>query len=286
MKSEKQILCQRKPRNDSVDFMKSIFVIFMITAHVVQFFSYEKVDDLFSIYVNLTTFSGFMFTFGYVCYTAYLKKSADIKLAKKLFGKMLKTIGAFYISGTAYTVLVLHKFGFTDIVKILSFQIIPKYSEFLLSFAFIYPLIFVWVLNKQRIKQWHLAVLFVLSLALTLIDYSKIHIPILGVFVGTTTFTCFPIVQYLSYFLAGIYLSSTHKIIDKKILIISIMGTASFIGFCILKHQPPDRFPPTACWIVGGYAFVYLYFIISNKISAHFLRLNSFFEIGRHSLVF
>lgn len=286
MELEKESIYQLNQRNHAVDFMKSILVLLMIMAHVVQFFPCGKIADLFSSYVNLTTFSGFMFTFGFVCYTAYFEKSADIKLGKKLCRKMLKTIGAFYISGIAFTVLVLHQYSFTGIVNIIAFQEIPSYSEFLLSFAFIYPLIFVWALIKHRIKQSHLAILFVVSLVFTLIDYSMIHIPVLGVFVGTNTFDCFPIVQYLSYFLAGIYLASTHRIIDKKVQIISIMGTFCFVGFCLINNHLPDRFPPNACWIMGGYDFVYLYFIFSNKISEQFLCFKRFFEIGRQSLVF
>lgn len=285
MTLEKQSIYQPK-RNHSVDFMKSILVILMMMAHVVQFFPCGKIAGVFSTYVNLTTFSGFMFTFGFVCYTAYIEKSADIILVNKLFRKMLKTIVAFYLFGIAYTVLVSHHFSLTGIVKIIALQKIPGYSEFLLSFAFIYPLIFVWVLIKQRIKHWHLAFMFVVSLVLTLIDYSKIHIPVIGVFLGTNSFACFPIIQYSSYFLAGIYLSSTHRIIDKNVLVISVIGTFYFLGFCFTNHHLPNRFPPTACWIMGGYAFVYLYFIICNKISEHLLRFKRLIEIGRHSLVF
>ena len=79
MTLEKQSIYQPK-RNHSVDFMKSILVILMMMAHVVQFFPCGKIAGVFSTYVNLTTFSGFMFTFGFVCYTAYIEKSADIIL--------------------------------------------------------------------------------------------------------------------------------------------------------------------------------------------------------------
>ena len=77
MKLEMQSMHQPDQRNHSVDFMKGILVILMIAAHVVQFFPCGKIADLFSAYVNLTTFSGFMFTFGFVCYTTYIEKSEE-----------------------------------------------------------------------------------------------------------------------------------------------------------------------------------------------------------------
>lgn len=276
-----------KQRNYSIDFMKSILVIVMILAHVVQFFRCGIIGSIISNYANLTTFSGFVFVFGFVSYISYIENGgADITLGKKLIIKMIKTIGMFYISGIAYTVLVSHQFSFSSIIDIIIFKVIPNYSEFLLSFAFLYPLVFLFALAKQKVKQVHLILIFTLSLFLTLIDYDTIKIPILGVFVGTNTFACFPIVQYISYFLAGIYMATHHKVIDKYIIIISIMGFCYFAFFCLNNHNLPSRFPPTACWIVGGYIFVYLYYIISNKISKYFIRLKFLFEIGQNTLVF
>ncbi len=78
------IILQRKMgeimrnRDTSIDTMKSILIIFMILAHIIQFFPvwWWKTEHI-SNYVNLTTFSGFMFTFGYVCYKAYIGKEMD-----------------------------------------------------------------------------------------------------------------------------------------------------------------------------------------------------------------
>lgn len=55
--------------------------------------------------INLSTFSGFMFCFGYTNQIAYYRKEW-----KNSFGKMLKNVCrmliAFYISGIAYVALV------------------------------------------------------------------------------------------------------------------------------------------------------------------------------------
>ncbi|MGG7131502.1 hypothetical protein [Clostridium perfringens] len=52
-------------RNRSIDFMKTILVFGMIEAHVIQFLGNQlnKLQYINSIFINLITFSGFMFCF-------------------------------------------------------------------------------------------------------------------------------------------------------------------------------------------------------------------------------
>lgn len=61
-------------RDKSMDLMKSVLVVLMIFAHIVSFFPKGEMAYKFADFVNLTTFSGFMFTFGYVSYKAYIQK--------------------------------------------------------------------------------------------------------------------------------------------------------------------------------------------------------------------
>ena len=41
---------------------------------------------------------------------------------------------------------------------------------------------------------------------------------ILGAIMGTNAFACFPIIQYMSYFIVGLYLVSNNKVVDKYIV--------------------------------------------------------------------
>lgn len=68
-------------RNKAIDIMKGILTIMMISCHLL----YQTVQNpgLFNEYVNLTTFSGFLFCFGFVAYVAYFQKY-DIPPVKKL----------------------------------------------------------------------------------------------------------------------------------------------------------------------------------------------------------
>ena len=273
-----------KQRNKALDLMKSILVVQMIIAHITYFFCKEGQVSLIGLYTNLIVFSGFMFTFGYVCYKAYLAKD-NINLKERLIKRFIITIFAYYISGIAYTVLIEKTFDLNILIKILSLQKIPKYSEFLLSFAFTYPLIYIFSKLSKKLTNIHYLILALLSLAFTFIDYSLIKIPLIGVFIGTSSFASFPVIQYSSYFLAGEYLAKEDKVIDKTILGISILGFILFIGYIFAFKDLPKRFPPSLFWIIGGYLFVYTYFILSENL-VNLLKTKLILSIGTNSLIY
>ena len=62
-----------------IDLLKAILVLNMILAHTFQLILGMSIEPINStnrimIYINLTTFSGFLFCFGYSSYIAYLSK--------------------------------------------------------------------------------------------------------------------------------------------------------------------------------------------------------------------
>lgn len=129
---------------------KLLLVIGMVTAHVFQLLykgeSCRSLIFMFSTYINAITFSGFLFAFGCATQLAYLRKPKDDILKKKLVKNGLRLLLAFYISGIAYTTLVTQKMSLVAMLKILCLWEIPGYSEFLLSFAMLMPL--VWILYR------------------------------------------------------------------------------------------------------------------------------------------
>jgi len=99
-------------RDYSIDIYKGILVVLMIFAHVIQFMAEKniKILSLISLYVNLTTFSGFLFAFGYVCEIAYFRKElCDVK--PKMIKTIVKTLFSFYISGLFYNMMLVYKCG-------------------------------------------------------------------------------------------------------------------------------------------------------------------------------
>lgn len=257
-----------KSHDTSLDLFKGVLVCGMVAAHVVQFFpSGGGLSEVFSTYINLITFSGFMFVFGCTCSIAYLfRRISYSALAKKLLKGFVRTIIAFYISGIAYTVLVAGNRSAANIIDVLALQNIPGYSEFLLSFAFIFPVLFVMKPFAEKLNGAVCAVLVIASLLSCSLRFDTSSLPVLGVFVGGNAFFCFPIFSYMSYFIVGAYLSKKKTPLNWVVLLVAIVGSLLFAAYAWRTGAMPTRFPPSALWVVGGYLFVYAYLLMCRAV--------------------
>ena len=207
--------------------MKGIVTILMIMAHVVQFYMIDHKGYLgFSDYVNLTTFSAFMFCFGYVCNVAYFQKE-DLP-QKRIFIGAIKCLCAFYISAFGIE-LILHGKNFREILPVVWFSQVSGYSEFLLSFFYLYVVILLFGKQIKKIINNNRLFLFVLilSLLLTYIPYKKITIVQLSPLIGTKLLPSFPILQYASYFLIGAFVSK-YKIVFRRYYFGLLWGLCPF----------------------------------------------------------
>lgn len=123
-------------RSLTLDIMKTMLVLGMIAAHVFQLCHSggNKLIGLFSLYINIITFSSFMFCFGCTSYIAYFAKKSP-KTKKRLLRNFIRLLICFYISGFAFMYLVSQNCNPMDYLKILILWRIPGYSEFLISFS-------------------------------------------------------------------------------------------------------------------------------------------------------
>ena len=78
-------------RKREIDIQKGMLTVAMMLCHCIQFFGKEEygLQKILVNLINLSTFSGFMFCFGYTNQIAYYRKEW-----KNSFGKMLKTYAA------------------------------------------------------------------------------------------------------------------------------------------------------------------------------------------------
>ena len=284
---------REKKRAHGIDRMKGILTLQMIAAHMIQFFlQSHPLTDGISNYVNLTTFSGFLFCFGYVCYLAYLKK--DRPSAKILWGA-LKTLAAYVISGAAFWILV----GKTPekIAEMLLLQNMPGYAEFLMSFALVYVVVFAgFPFWKRLLESKALAVaVILLTLCYTLIPYPPIQNAVAASLIGSTKVYAFPLLAYFGYFLVGAMLARDAVrgreggAAGKRIwplLAAAAVGTASFLCY-VLYHGGalPQRFPPSIWWVAGGAFPVCAYYVLTGRTwigpADRFLEF-----VGKHTLAF
>lgn len=276
-------------RDRSIDFMKTILVFGMIEAHVIQFLGdkLNKLQYINSTFINLITFSGFMFCFGYVSDIVYLKKVGNNIIKKKLFKNFIRILIGFYISGTAYIILVEKTFSIFELIKIIFLFKIPGYSEFLITFAILNLVILVFLkqINYLLDNKTLLILIIIISIFATFIPYELVKFNQLGLFIGNNRFSCFPLLQYSSYFLIGAYFSRYRLKYNLKILFVSCIFLSLFILYILIYKKLPNRFPPEALWILGGSFFIYIYYLISSFLAKK-IKNNIIYFLGENSLDF
>lgn len=263
-----------KKRDLTLDVMKTLLVIGMITAHVFQlcYMGNNKMISLFSLFMNIITFSSFMFVFGCSSQIAYFNRYKERNSVKtKLLKNFVKLIICFYISGFAYLFLVDNEVSLYEIAKVAFLWRVPGYSEFLLSFAFINVIIYILynILRDINFKKVIPIILF--SYLLTFIPYNMIKIPLMGTFIGSTKFSCFPILQYFSFFIVGMYCKKNSIFFNKQIWIAAFILTFSSFLIMIYTHKIPQRFPPSLQWITLSPFFVLLYYMLSYRIGEYIM---------------
>lgn len=277
-------------RDLSIDIFKGFLVIGMIICHCMQFFSDMELYPVSSIVVNLLniiTFPGFVFAFGYTSYLAYFNNGRG-DARKRILKNAFKTLMAFYISGIFYRILIDKKtLNISTILPIITLFDIPGWSEFLVSFAFfsLVTAIFYYPL-KQLINNENILILISILLLLTsFISYERVTIPQIGLLIGTTEFASFPMVQHMPFYLMGIYFSKRSIGYNRNVLIISLVLTMSTVISILISGSLPERFPPSLLWLIAPCFILYLYFILSKFLGKD-CKPNFIILIGENTLFY
>lgn len=276
-------------RDRTIDFVKILLVTGMVIAHSIQLLcnTNSRFAPIISNYINLITFSGFMFCFGYAANIAYLKKSKN-EVIHKLLKNFIKLLIIFYISGFGYEQFVSKNLSILEMLRILLLFRIPGYSEFLASFFILNLVILIFFEQLKKIIKNNklLLIAIIISLLSTYIPYRYININQIGLIFGSEKFACFPILQYLYYFLLGAYFQEKEIDINFKYIGISVLMSTSYIIYVIINKQLPLRFPPSLLWIVGGSLFVYIYYLISIYVSKNIKTNSKVYFIGENTIYF
>lgn len=241
-------------RNREIDWGKGVLIAAMVLCHVLQFFGRIDKDSTqyaIALAVNATAFSAFTFAYGRSVQIAYLNKPLKAVWLKML-RSALRAYIAFVISGVAYRVLVEGKdFSFPVVRQIATLKVFPGWSEFLISFALygaaaliLFP---IWKkLIENKIAFW---IVWALSFAAVLVPYDRIGNVRVAMLIGGRQFAFFPVLQYLPYFLMGMYVSKygTHR------RGFWLLGAALLTGAGVARTLivgEPSRFPPSIWWIL------------------------------------
>jgi len=259
-----------KRRDEAIDVMKGMLVFGMILSHVSGLLSSYNSFPMKHIWLftGLITFSGFMFSFGYACQFAYFSK--DLKtVSQRMLMTALKPLIAFYISGIYWRAFVDKDFSLRTVARILILKDIPPFSEFLVSFSLIIlgSLILFNPIQKLVEHPKRFWFVFALLLLTTFIPYHWITVSQIGLLVGTDKFPTYPILQYSSVFLLGVYFAKHQILQNRWVFLSSLSGFIAFIVFQLQTQQAPSRFPPSLLWIIASIFLVYLYYLIAKKLT-------------------
>jgi len=262
-----------KQRSSEIDLTKGILTIGMVFAHVIQFLGDGQSRLLYSesLITVLVSFSGFLFCFGFASWIAYLQSP------KLPWSNIIKTIFkcyfAFLISGVAFRILSSSEKASLDlVVKIAAIRDIPRYSEFLLSFAMITAVgaVFQKAINLSTSRWQYLLLSVMVCLAFTLLPREYRYDPLIGQFIGGQGFDFYPIIQYLPLYLLGIFSARYPQRFGLRLYAItSIGGALLFIGLIAL-NIPVTRFPPSAGLIICSAGLFYIYYGFAHIVHAKF----------------
>ena len=216
-------------RDDAADIMKGILVLQMVLCHCIQFFGRDTkpVQKQICDYINLTTFSGFMFTFGLSCWYAYFSRSFR-QAAPRMIRTALKCLAAFWISSICYIGLV--ELDYYDPRVFRQIILLEKYagwSEFLASFAGVMLVGLLLFGLFQRQNGWLTLLCLAAGGLLTLIPYGRIGDSKAALMIGSTGWITFPVLQYLFYFAAGVWFCRRKIIWDFRIFLVTSLRMPS-----------------------------------------------------------
>lgn len=240
-------------RDRSIDYEKGFVVAAMVLCHVLQFFGdpgrYPEQYALMSA-VNALAFPLFVFAYGRSAAAAWLDRPWR-KAAPRALRSALRAYIAFIISGTAYKVLCENRaFGRWAPLNVVLLRSIPGWSEFLIAFA-LFGLMIALAMPCLRWLADHplpLAGVCAGCLAGTLIPYGAVKSPVAGLLIGTTQFACFPVLQYLPFLLAGMYVGR-HGL--NRWLTLGAAALTGVSTFVWARFGEPGRFPPTLFWLMA-----------------------------------
>lgn len=252
-------------RKREIDICKGILTFTMILCHCIQFFGHEDrgVAMVLVNVINITTFSGFLFCFGYASDLAYYRKEWRTS-APRMAKNAIRILLAFYISGLAYMICVEDKIFRQDLImEILLLKRYPGWSEFLASFAAVLAVGIVLFPVWKKMNGWIMAAVAAVSAAACFLPYGKVHNSWLALLIGSRDFITFPVVQYGVFFAAGIWMCRKEISWNLWIFLGTVLAVVPGVVQLAQTGNLPERFPPSVFYIAGGMIFVYSYYVLS-----------------------
>jgi len=278
-------------RDQAIDVFKGQLVVTMVVGHVLQFFTDTQRLPTAAVLVefaNVVAFPGFVFAFGFVVHLAYLDRWRP-GTVRRMLRTSARILMAFYASGIAFRVFVSRQApDLETVLPVVGLFDIPGWSEFLVSFA-LFVLVaallrpaLAWLL-EHRLAFW---LVFFGLLATTFIPYDRVQVTQLGLLIGSTQFASFPVVQYLPFFLAGMYFHRFGVRFAPLLFIGALVATSVAIIQAASSGALPGRFPPTLAWILLPMGLLYTLLLLARALPERALPVRWLGTVGTNVLTY
>lgn len=241
----------------TLDVMKGLLIMTMVIFHIYGGLNLS-ITGFFEDrwWSQATIFSGLLFAFGYSAYKAYLEKPSLPQ--RRILFNVFRILAAYAFCAFAYMVMEEHRFSLQYLLSLLKLDFMVYIAEFLLTYALLLLLLlavpgFFRQIPRKDFLFWPVVVGLLLT---TFIDYSQIKSVYLALFIGSESVTTYPLVQYLPFFLFGVYFAQRQIRFSWKFLAGALLALAVFL--IARQHGLTERFPPSFFWMVGSLGTVYL----------------------------
>jgi hypothetical protein len=277
-------------RDPSIDLWKGLLVILMVWAHVIQLmgdrnhsWAQREISDV----VNVTAFSSFLFSFGYVTYLSYFSRQVDFR---RIGASFLKILFAYYFLSIAIQLLIQPEIEAKKMVfDTLTFNTITIYTEFLTAFglALLVGALFAkplgWMVQSLR----HMLIFSTLFLLTSFVPDVSFHSPQMALVLSAfgPEIRSYPLAEYMPLFLAGSYMARHQIKYHRTWFMIGAAGVASFYIYRVFLGFP-ERFPPTFEWIFFSLFFTICGYQIVRLVRAPALVSDYLSTIGANTLFF
>jgi hypothetical protein len=280
---------ERRNRCLDLDVFKTLLVTGMIFAHVVQIVQApgDRLAEGLSNVINLISFSGFLFAFGWGTALSRRRDRAGTVWAR-LKGPA-QILLAFYLSGIAHLLLI-ERTGWsgTRILGVVTLTDLPGHSEFLASF-FVLSLAMIGIgrwLGPLAAQPAILALGLALSALSGCVQIEAFDLPWLRILFSAPNTTYFPLAPYAMWLFLGAFYAGKPEPFGRLALCLAALATYGFLAVAMTAERPPARFPPSTLWVVGPALFLLLYRAASMAIVRRVALPRFLTSPGRHVLIY
>ncbi len=285
-----------KERSAKIDFLRGSAIFFMLIVHINAVFvkEYDFILDRLTWWGATVSFSVFLFCFAYV-YGLKLVDSGKLD-TKKQIKRAVLLLAIYYIAAIFAQYFLFDDISGSELYSILTFQYLPLFTEFIISFFLYIILILILAPVLKKLLQ-NSIILVLLSFCLYFLGRWLYALDAAGGFLTTVKILMagdghthsFGVLSYFPIFVSGLIVGGRQKKSQDKesdwlILLIFILTASLFIFLRISGYSLWYRFPPSVLFLLYGIIYNFGVLLVYKYISKISILSKYFIFLGKKAL--